>query len=254
MRRLLPDVADEALDDLYTRLELPDPPSDRPHVYLDMVASADGAATLDGRTGGLGGEADRYAFSRLREWCDAILIGASTVRIEDYGPPRPVEAARARRTARGLAPVPRLVVVTATAQLEPAARLFADPSRRPTVLAPEDADPTRLGSLRLVADVLTVGRGRVELPAALHLLRRSGVRWLLCEGGPTLNAELLSAGLVDELFLTVTPQLVGASRRRIVHGEVRGGPCVLQLVELREHASELLLRYRLLRAGRSPLR
>ncbi|HEX2029064.1 MAG TPA: dihydrofolate reductase family protein, partial [Nitriliruptorales bacterium] len=185
---------------------------------------------------------------------DAILIGASTVRIEDYGPPRPVEAARARRAARGLAPVPGMVVVTATAQLQPAARLFTDPSWRPMVLVPQDADPTRLEALRLVSDVVTVGRGRVELPAALRQLRRSGVRWLLCEGGPTLNAELLSDGLVDELFLTVAPQLVGATRRRIVHGELRGGPWVLELVELREHASELLLRYRLVRAGRSHLR
>ena len=244
MRRLIPDVADERLDDLYLELALPAPPDDRPFLYLDMVASADGAATVRGRTGELGSDADRLAFSRLREWCDAILVGAETVRIEDYGPPRPADASIARRERRGLAPVPTLVVVTASCRLDPATRLFSDPDRRPTIVTVEDADPEALDPLRAVADVVQVGHGRVDLPAALQLLRDNGVAHLLCEGGPTLNSELLRHDLVDDLFLTLTPQVVGTSRRRIVEGVVDHGPRTLGIIELREHDGELLLRYR----------
>ena len=67
MRRIYPSERDETLDALYTELEFPAPPPQRPFLYLDMVASVDGAAALEGRAGGLGGEADRVAFSRLRE-------------------------------------------------------------------------------------------------------------------------------------------------------------------------------------------
>lgn len=244
MRRLIPSFREEDLEDLYLDLELPDPPDDRPHLYLDMVSSADGAATVRGRTGELGSEADGLAFSRLREWCDAILVGAETVRVERYGPPRPTEGSRQRREARGLAPVPPLIVVTASCRLEPGSRLFSDPGRRPVVLTIEDADPSAVAALREVADVRQVGHGRVDLTAAMGRLREDGVRHLLCEGGPTLNAELIRSGLVDELFLTLTPQVVGRSRRRIVEGAVDHGARDVDLLELREHGGELLLRYR----------
>lgn len=244
MRRFIPSVREEELEDLYLDLELPDPPDDRPYLYLDMVASADGAATIRGRTGELGSDADRLAFSRLRGWCDAILVGAETVRIEDYGPPRPTDETQERRRARDLAAVPRLVVVTASCRLEPGARLFSDPDRRPLILTIEDAEPSALAAVREVAEVRQVGHGRVDLTAALGRLRDDGVRHLLCEGGPTINAELVRLGLVDELFLTMTPQVVGASRRRIVEGAVDHGSRDVELVELREHDGELLLRYR----------
>ncbi len=254
MRRLHPGLREERLDDLYLELEFPDPPAGLPYLYLDMVMSADGAATAGGRTGPLGGPADRLAFSRLREWCDAILVGAATVRIEHYGPPRPREDARHRRVDRGLAEVPRLVVVTASLDLDPGARLFSDPARRPLLLVPELADPQRRRRLEEVADIVPVesrggGEQRVEehlvdLRAALAELRRQGLHRVLCEGGPILNSELLDNGLVHELFLTISPQIVGVSDRRIVEGPLEHTPLGLQLLELREHEGELLCRYR----------
>lgn len=246
VRRLLPDVGDEPLDELYLDLEIPGG-EDRPHVYLDMVSSADGAATVAGRTAALGGPADELAFSRLRETCDAILVGAGTVRVEDYGPPRTREGGRDRRQARGLAPVPTIVVVTASGDLDPDSRLFSDAERRPVVLAPEDAGEERLAPLEAVADVVRVGRGRVDLSQGLRELTQRGWTRVLCEGGPHLNRELLDHHLVDELFLTVTPMIVGASGHRIVDGAFRGGPRPLTLTELRLHGSEMLLRYRVVR-------
>lgn len=246
VQRLLPDVGVEPLEELYLDLDVPTG-DERPHVYLDMVSSADGAATVAGRTVALGGPADELAFSRLRETCDAILVGAGTVRIEDYGPPRTREGGRDRRRSRGLAPVPTIVVVTASGDLDPASRLFSDAERRPVVLAPDDLPGDRRSALERVADVVAVGHGRVDLAAGLAALTRRGWRRVLCEGGPHLNRELFDADLVDELFLTVTPAIVGASGHRIVDGAFRGAPRALQLRELRLHGSEMLLRYRVAR-------
>lgn len=245
MRRLLPEVRDEGLDELYLDLDVP-AGRDRPYVYLGMVASVDGAATLAGRSGGLGGAADRIAFRRLRETCDVILVGAGTVRTEGYGPPRLHDGTAERRLARGLNPRPTLAVVTASADLDPASRLFADADLRPTIVTVDGADAT---ALEPVADVVRCGIDQVDLSAALDLLWDRGARRVLCEGGPSLNTGLLQSGLVDELFLTVAPTLVGSAQVRIVADGI-GDPWALELLELRHHDNELLLRYRLDRTSR----
>jgi riboflavin biosynthesis pyrimidine reductase len=86
-------------------------------------------------------------------------------------------------------------------------------------------------------------QGRADLPALLGSLRSEGVRALLCEGGPTLHAALQAAGLVDELFLTIAPKLVGGTAPRILDGELPG-QLPLELAWLLEHDGELFARYR----------
>lgn len=245
VRVLFPECREETLEDLYADLGFPEP-SARPFLYLNMVATADGAAHLEGRTRGMGGVADRVAFRRLREHCDVVLVGAGTVRAEGYGPPRLDPEAQERRRRRGLAPVPRLAVVSARLHLDPSLKLFADPRNRPVLVTTEDAAPLRRRALEAVAEVVPFGRGSVDLPRALRWLYESGVRRVLCEGGPSLNAHLLAAGLVDELFLTVAPLVAGGAAGRIVAGPV-GGPLQLALRELREYGGELLARYQVVR-------
>lgn len=243
MQRFLPDVGEESLDDLYVDLQIPRG-DDRPYVYLDMVASLDGAATLDGRSAGLGGSADQVAFRRLREHCDGILVGARTARIEDYGPPPVHPGSVERRRARGLADRPTVAVVTNSADLDPQARLFRDPQARPIIVTAADAPAQRLERLGEVAEVVLAGQREVDLRIAMTLLAQRGWERLLCEGGPDLNGGLLAAGVVDEIFLTVTPVIVGRSPLRITDG----GPPVpvtAELLELRHQGGELLLRYRI---------
>lgn len=244
MQRFLPTPGDESLDDVYADLVVPAGDT-RPHVYLGMVSSVDGSAVVDGRSAGLGGEADRAAFRRLRETCDVILVGAGTVRSEDYRPPRAPDDVVARRTGRGLAPRATIAVVTGTGDLDPGARLFSDPTYRPVVVTTTSA---QAGHLAGVADVLRCGDDEVDLAAALDQLAARGVGRVLCEGGPSLNGALLAAGLVDELFLTLAPSLVGSSPHRIVEGAL-GSPVELELTELRHHAGELLLRYHVVPAA-----
>ncbi|MDQ7800854.1 MAG: pyrimidine reductase family protein [Armatimonadota bacterium] len=245
VRVLFPECREEALEDLYADLRFPEI-AGRPFLYLNMVATADGAAHLGGRTRGMGGAADRVAFRRLREHCDVVLVGAGTVRLEGYGPPRLDPRAQERRRRRGSPPVPRLAVVSARLHLDPSLKLFAEPRNRPVVITTEDADPFRRRALEAVAEVVAFGRGSVDLPQALTWLYESGVRRVLCEGGPSLNAHLLAAKVVDELFLTVAPLLAGGAAGRIVAGPV-GGPLRLALRELREYGGELLARYQVVR-------
>jgi riboflavin-specific deaminase-like protein len=244
MRRLHPTVEDLDLDAVYAGLTLPTGNGDRAAVALGMVSSVDGAAALEGHTEALGGPADRVAFRRLRAACDAILVGAGTVRDEDYGPPGGTAARQADRLARGLAAVPRLVIVTNRLALDPGQRVFDDPARRPLIVTTTQAPDAAAAALAPVADILRLGDEAVDLSALLAQLLTLGMPRVLCEGGPSLNAALLEADLVDEVFLTVYPALLGGAAPRIVAGTGRTQLHPMRLTDLHEHEGELLLRYR----------
>jgi riboflavin-specific deaminase-like protein len=252
MRRTLPDHAELDLDDLYAGLVLRGSVGERASVSLGMVTSVDGAVAVDGSSGALGGEADRRAFLRLRDACDAIVVGAGTARAEDYGPPRAAEQRAAARRARGLAAAPQLLVVTGSLELDPRARLFTaerDPGvPRPIVVTHGAAPEEGRRRLAEVADVVTFGATRVDLGALLVWCRSRGLDRVLCEGGPRLNGTFAAAGLVDEVFVTIAPVLAGGEAGRIVAGPPLG-PLPLELAELHEHDGELVLRYRV-RPGR----
>ena len=243
MRRLLPAPAGEV--DPARELGAPArvPPSGRPWIMLNMIASADGAAVVDGLSGDLGGEADREVFLALRGLPDMIMAASGTVRAEDYGPSRPTEAVRAERADRGQAPVPPIAVVSRSLDFDWEHRFFAEAEASPLILTTEDADRERVARARETAEVLQAGRGSVDLPAAMGVLAERGVGLVLVEGGPALNGQLLRDGLVDELHLTVAPSLVGGDAIRIVRGEPPAAPYGLALEGVLEAEGTLFLRY-----------
>ena len=102
-----------------------------PHVRVNFVASTDGAVTVDGRSAGLGSDADRRVFGTLRELAEVVLVGAGTVRAENYG--------GARKPTRGRADPPPIAVVTGSADHDPGARLFTDTRVAPIVRTGPDA-------------------------------------------------------------------------------------------------------------------
>lgn len=225
-------------------------PPDRPWVVLNMVASVDGAsAGTDGRSGSLSGPDDRALFAALRAVADVVLAGASTVRVENYGAPRLPEGAAELRATRGQSSLPRLAVVSASLDLDPRARFFQEPpaDQPPIVLTGATAPsrpPARTADLDQVAEVRIVGQQAVDWPAALGLLRADfGAQVLLVEGGPTVNGQLVDLDLVDELCLTVAPQLNAGSARRIVGGVPLAVPHRLSLARALESDGFLLLRY-----------
>ena len=244
MRQLFPEFrADADPASVYTdprRLEA----RDRPYVFVNMVASADGGTVVNGVTEQLGSDGDRHIFLLLRSMADGILVGAETVRNEGYGPPRIRTEFRAGREARGQSALPRLAVVTRSLRLDWASPLFTDGTSRPFVLAPEDADSARLEEARGYADVITAGAPLLDFDAALRQLGKKGIAALLCEGGPTLNAALIEAGLIDELCLTISPLLVGGGGgSRIMGAAALPQPAGLSLASVLEEDGYLFLRY-----------
>jgi riboflavin biosynthesis pyrimidine reductase len=198
VRQLLPVVADD-VDPVVVYADLP-AASGRPAVRLNMIASLDGAATVEGLSGGLGGPADHRVFAALRELTDVVLVAAGTVRAERYGPSK----------------VP-LAIVTRSCALDLDAPLFVEGARA-IVLTVAAAPPKAIAAAREVADVLVAGERTVDLRVALQLLGEAGHRNVLAEGGPSLNAQLAAGDLIDELCLTIAPCLLGGDSRRILAG------------------------------------
>jgi riboflavin-specific deaminase-like protein len=214
VRRLLPepDRPDVDLDEAY-------PWPDDDHLRALFITSADGAATADGRSGPLGNDSDRSLLTALRRSCDAVLVGAGTVRTEGYRGLRFDDDVRRRRTAAGLSATPPLVILSRRVEFDPTASIFVDTNTAPIIVTTESAVAAAERNLGGLADIVAVGSDRVDLRQAVDALHERGLRHLLCEGGPRLLAQLLAADLVDELCLTIAPALVGAGAGRIVVGD-----------------------------------
>jgi riboflavin biosynthesis pyrimidine reductase len=243
MRQLLPVAhADVDPSSLYRRLGAR--PDGRPSVRVNMIASVDGAATVAGRSGGLGGPADKALFSVLRSAADVVLVGAGTLRAERYGPARVSDERRAERVARGLDPVPPIAVITASCRLDLGTAFFTAAQVRPIVVTVAAADPALVAEVSAVAEVIVAGHRRVELSVALERLAGRGFSEILAEGGPSVVGELEDADLVDELCLTVSPAMVGGGDSRIAAGPSLPEPRRLVLASLCEEDGFLFARYR----------
>ena len=247
LRRLLPEpgtvTAAAALDGLTF-----DDPGHRPYVMLNMVATADGAAAVDQRTAPISSPVDRQLFHELRAQVDAVLVGAGTVRIEHYGRLVRDQKRRERRVARGLAPEPLAVLVSRTLALAPDLPLLADPHSRVVVLTAGDGELAGCAAqVRYLRPAPGEPGQELDLAVLLARLRAEhGVRSVLCEGGPNLNASLLAAGVVDELFLTITPILAcSAGSLTIAVRAPPAKPGGLDLVWLLESDGQLFARYAL---------
>jgi riboflavin biosynthesis pyrimidine reductase len=237
MRQLLPEAVDDVDVAQAYRDDARRAPAGRPWVLVNMIASIDGATTVGGVSGPLGGPADRVVFAAIRSVPDVIVAGARTVRAEGYGPAR----------AQGDRPPPRIAVVTGSGDLDPGLRLFteADPDLPPPlVLTCEACPPERRAALAEVAEVVVAGTAIVDLAAALGELARRGVAIVLSEGGPTLNGQLVAGGLVDEWCASVAPALVaGASSRPAAGGPPTDGALAMRLERLLAADDLLFARY-----------
>jgi riboflavin biosynthesis pyrimidine reductase len=219
----------------------------RPRLMINMISTVDGRASIAGRSGPIAGPADRELFHALRAPVDAVLVGAGTVRTERYGRITPDDSRRRVRRERGLREEPLACIVSASLALPPDLPLLAEPQAHVVVLTASDA--TLPDSAARIDYVRKRGGGGLDLAGALSELReRFAVELLLCEGGPHLNSHLLAGGLVDELFLSLSPKLGGgdgAEREamRILAGEEFDEPLELDLRGVLEHDSDLFLHY-----------
>lgn len=243
MRRLLPDPRATTVQDEVDSLDFVARADDeRPYCVTNFVLSLDGRATLGGRSGPLGSKTDTAMLVGLRTRVDAVMIGAGTMRAERYGRPVADQAKRERREREGLPHDPLMVLVSGRLDLPWDAPLFTDGRGRCLVFtASEDDPPPTATPVRVVRH-----RGMVNLPEAFRYLRAErGIRALLCEGGPHLHAQLIEAGLVDELFVTHAPKLAGGEGLHLVAGLPEAErPLELTSLLHEESSGEIFARYR----------
>jgi len=184
---------------------------DRPFVCINVAMTADGKITSALREPPtFASRFDKKTMDRLRAEADAVVVGAGTLRADD--PPFHVRDPEMKERRRSLHKADGLinVLVTASAAVDPASRFFSARHAAGRIVATvEDADASRLARLAEVAEVWTVGRGRVDLPALLSRLKSRGIDRVVVEGGGELNWGFVRDGLIDELYVTVAPALLG---------------------------------------------
>lgn len=241
----------------YDAITLPDPPARRPYVILNMVSTVDGKTTLGGgRVGTIGSPVDRRMMKKIRVPVDGVLRGAGTVRDNPRYPGVPPEQAAVRKSL-GLDEQPAAVIVTGSARLPADAPIFRQAPRKPIIIAPESAPDERLRALEQYARIERVGSRQVDFAAAFELLRgKYGIKHLLSEGGPAVNYETFSAGLIDEVFWTVAPKIAGTrDDLTMVTGPrlIQSKPeLALKSAFFNEETNELFLRYEVLPPGEQP--
>jgi riboflavin biosynthesis pyrimidine reductase len=194
MRRLFDDPTDHLT--VREAYDVPRPrTAERPWLGVCMVSSIDGTTVIDSNSRGLSSKTDQEVLLTLRELADVLIVGAATVRIEGYGPPR----------KKGQ----RVGVVSRRGDVDTTSPLFT--SGAGFLILPDDAPPTSIDSIR-------AGLGEVDFAAALAKLDADFVQ---AEGGAQLNGALSGADVIDELNLTISPQLAGGDWPRVTSGNAQ---------------------------------
>lgn len=248
VRQLYPDADPAITDDdelLARRYAYPAGLADgQAWVRANMVASADGAAAVDGRSGGLGSAADRKLFYVLRSLADVILVGGGTARAEKYKPAR--QSVTVPELRAGRPPTPPIAVVSSSLDLDPASPLLAQAPEwaRTIVLTTGAAPADRRAALARVATVIEAGEKRVEADLAIDALAGLGHSRILTEGGPRLLGHIAADGRLDDLCLTIGPLLAGGGESRILAGSpLPDGPVPLTLAHVLAEDGSLFCRY-----------
>lgn len=177
-----------------------------PWVMLNMISSKNGLATLDGKSGPLGGTADKALFRTLRGLADVILVAAGTVRAENYSVPVITERTSLIRASQNKSPLPSLAILTNSLNLDPDSSLFASPHYRPAILTSSARPKENILSIFPNADILQTKGSRVNLNQALSDLAVTYGPVILVEGGPSLNQQLVDLDLFDEFCITISPR------------------------------------------------
>jgi riboflavin-specific deaminase-like protein len=247
--RLYPPPARE-VSAIYEDLHLPptgNREGARPYVIINAVSSLDGRTVMEGKASGIGSTTDRRTMRTLRSKSDAVMVGAGTLRAE--------------KLSLGLDPTdgvpqPLAIIVTGTGDVTLEEHLIVEGGQEVLILLSDAAPKRMVERLRTLAPVMRApadSSGGVDLEKALLALKaEGGIQSLVAEGGPGLNHALISRQLVDELFLTVAPELLGGTADQTL--TLLRGPTLptrdrptLDLVSVHFSGGELFLRYSLAR-------
>jgi riboflavin biosynthesis pyrimidine reductase len=190
-------------------------------VRANFISSLDGAAAVDGKSGELGGPGDRELFRMMRELADVIVVGAGTVRAENYAGAQLSASQRQDRQARGQAEIPPIAIVTQSGHLDRDTKVFTQTEVPPLVLTCTAATQATCDRLHGIADVIDCSAAdpaTVDTTTMLAALASRGLTRVLAEGGPSLLGTFIEQDLLDELCLTIAPAVVGGKGGRIANG------------------------------------
>ncbi|MCB0906391.1 MAG: dihydrofolate reductase family protein [Nocardioidaceae bacterium] len=224
-------------------------PVGRAWTRVTMMRALDGGvAGADNRSGSISSEADREVLSASRRLADAVVIGASTMRLERYGPLRVREDAADERRALGLRPAPVLAIVSGSLDLPWDEKAFTESAVTPIVVTTGSAPAEALEDARRRVDVVVLPGERPTATAIVAALRDRGLTRIVCEGGPGLLRSFAEEDVVDEVAMTVSPHLVTYGPGAGGAGDDAPLPHAFELVGLIENESFLFARY--IRTGR----
>jgi len=198
-------------------------PTDLSGVWVrgNAISTLDGGATTEGTSGGLGGCGDRRLFQVLRELADVVVVGAGTVRAENYAGVQMTVRQRQIRQQLQQPEVPPIAVISRSGQLERDLPVLTHTEIPPLVVTCSAAFGAARSQLGASAEVLACsGADPSEIDPAVVLatLADRGFTRILTEGGPTIMDIFIEADLLDELCVTFSPMLVAGSAKRIVAG------------------------------------
>jgi riboflavin biosynthesis pyrimidine reductase len=233
-----------------------------PRVFANFVETIDGVVAIpsepqSNKLVAGGSAADRFVMGLLRACADAVVVGAGTLAASPGGRWTPAQAYpdaakhyEALRTSLGLPPDPDIVILSASGAVDPAYPLFESGA----LLLTTDVGQTLLGDrLPGASTVVSLGPGaKLDPVAALGALRARGHRLILHEGGPHVIGSFFAAGVVDELFLTISPLLTGRivldPRLALVEGADLLPGVRTRLVGVRRDTDHLFVRYQIIQA------
>ena len=211
-------------------------------VRANFISSIDGAATHEGRTRGLNNADDKKVFDMLRMMCDALLVGAGTLRKEGYEELRLEDSAVAWRLEHRLAAQPTLAIVSGRLGLTPEMPALAQAPTRAIVFTHGQSSLEQRQRLSRTADVVICGESAVDPHVMLAALAKRALLQVLCEGGPHLLGTLIEADCIDELCLTLSPVVENGDAGRITAGAALT-PRPMRLRHAITAGDTLILRY-----------
>ena len=221
---------------------------DRPFVRMNVAATADGKIdTIERRGAAISSVRDKERVDALRAEADAVLIGGRTLHGDDPGLTIKSAELRAEREASGLAKNPAKVAIASRLDLKLTSNFLTAGPSRIMLFTTSQTSEHQLAMIRSSsAEVYVLGDERVDLVAALHIMKGNGIKNLMVEGGATLNYEMINLGLVDELTIYIAPMIFGGESAPTLAaglGRVRSAAIPLKLIKSEEWENGGVLLY-----------
>jgi len=219
----------------------------RPHVSVNMAMSLDGKISTYKREDiSLGTEHDRRLMDELRAKADAVIVGSGTVAHDGFPILIRYDDLRARRVERGWPPHPINVTMSRALSLPSTRPFFQHPDTEKILFTTRTAPEPRVKRFSRVAEVVVLPGRTLSPVVLLEELRRRGIKRVLLEGGGEIHFAFAKEGVVDEIYITLTPRLIGgASAPTVLDGKgfLAADHIELRLLSTKRVGNELYLRY-----------